>query len=242
VNRHELCGECEGSGARKGTVATTCNYCGGRGQVVQTRGFFQVATTCPSCGGDGVRITDPCPSCRGAGRVPQTVTLQVDIPPGVESNMRLQLRGQGELGDPGAPRGNLQIQIMVRKHPFFERRRNDLICQVPISFAQAALGAEIQVPTLDGPEAMKVPRGTQSGEVIRIKGRGMPDIGGRGRGDELVEVLVETPRNLTPRQEELLREFAETEHDQVSPRRKSFFEKLRDYFTEEDEPGEDETA
>jgi len=242
VNRHELCGECEGSGARKGTVATTCNYCGGRGQVVQTRGFFQVATTCPSCGGDGVRITDPCPSCRGSGRVPQTVTLQVDIPPGVESNMRLQLRGQGELGDPGAPRGNLQIQIMVRKHPFFERRRNDLICQVPISFAQAALGAEIRVPTLDGPETLKVPRGAQSGEVIRIKGRGMPDIGGRGRGDELVEVVVETPKNLTPRQEELLREFAEIEHEQVSPRRKSFFEKLRDYFTEEAEPEEDENA
>lgn len=242
VNRHEFCGECKGSGAKKGTVATTCNYCGGRGQVVQTRGFFQVATTCPSCGGDGVRITDPCPSCRGSGRVPQTVTLQVDIPPGVESNMRLQLRGQGELGDPGAPRGNLQIQIMVRKHPFFERRRNDLICQVPISFAQAALGAEIQVPTLDGPDAMKVPRGTQSGEVIRIKGRGMPDIGGRGRGDELVEVVVETPRNLTPRQEELLREFAETEHELVSPRRKSFFEKLRDYFTEEADPEEDENA
>jgi len=242
VNRQEFCGDCDGSGARKGTVASACNYCGGRGQVVQTRGFFQVATTCPSCGGEGVKITDPCPSCHGAGRVPRTAKLQVDVPPGVETGMRLQLRQQGELGDKGAPRGNLQIQIMVRKHEFFERRRNDLLCQVPISFAQAALGAEVEVPTLEGPGRVQVPRGTQSGDSIRLKGRGMPDIGGRGRGDEIVEVVVETPRHLTPRQEELLREFAEIEHEQVSPRRKSFFEKLRDYFTEEDEPEAREPA
>ena len=236
VDRQEFCGECRGSGARKGTVATTCNYCNGRGQVVQTRGFFQVATACPSCGGEGVKITDPCPGCHGSGRVPHRAKLQVDVPPGVETGMRLQLRQQGELGDPGAPRGNLQIQIVVRKHEFFERRRNDLLCQVPISFAQAALGADVEVPTLEGPDRVQVPRGTQSGDQIRLKGRGMPDIGGRTRGDEIVEVVVETPRHLTPRQEELLREFAEIEHEQVSPRRKSFFEKLRDYFTEEAEP------
>jgi len=238
VSRQEFCGECRGSGSRKGTIATPCNYCGGRGQIVQARGFFQVATTCPACGGEGVRITDPCPNCRGAGRTPSAAKLQVDVPPGVESGMWLQLRNQGELGDLGAPRGNLRIQVVVKKHPFFERRRNDLICQVPISFAQATLGAEVQVPTLEGPDRLAVPRGTQSGEILRIKGRGMPDISGRGRGDELVEVVVETPRNLTPRQEELLREFAEIEHTQVSPRTKSFFEKLRDYFTEEDETTE----
>jgi molecular chaperone DnaJ len=233
VSRQEFCGECRGSGARKGTVATTCNYCGGRGQIVQARGFFQVATTCPACGGEGVRITDPCPNCRGAGRTPSVAKIQVDVPPGVESGMWLQLRNQGELGDMGAPRGNLRIQVVVRKHPFFERRRNDLILQFPISFAQAALGAEVEVPTLDGPDRLNIPRGTQSSEVLRIKGRGMPDISGRGRGDQLVEVVVETPKHLTPRQEELLREFAEIEHEQVSPRRKSFLEKLRDYFTEE---------
>ncbi len=205
---------------------------------MQARGFFQVATTCPACGGEGVRITDPCHQCRGAGRVPQAARLQVDVPPGVESGMWLQLRNQGELGDVGGQRGNLRIQIVVKKHPFFERRRNDLVCQVPISFAQAALGAVVEVPTLDGPEDLEVPRGTQSGETLRIRGRGMPDIGGRTRGDELVEVSVETPRHLTTRQEELLREFAEIEHEQVSPRRKSFFEKLRDYFTEEEESGE----
>ncbi len=238
VSRQEFCSDCRGSGSRKGTSPTTCNYCGGRGQIVQARGFFQVATTCPACGGDGVRVTDPCPTCRGAGRTPSASKLQVDVPPGVESGMWLQLRNQGELGDIGAPRGNLRIQVVVKRHPFFERRRNDLFCQVPISFAQATLGAEIQVPTLDGPDTVMVPRGTQSGEMIRIKGRGMPDISGRGRGDELVEVVVETPRHLTPRQEELLREFAEIEHEQVSPRRKSFFEKLRDYFTEETETPE----
>ena len=238
VSRQEFCSDCRGSGSRKGTSPTTCNYCGGRGQIVQARGFFQVATTCPACGGDGVRVTDPCPTCRGAGRTPSASKLHVDVPPGVESGMWLQLRNQGELGDIGAPRGNLRIQVVVKRHPFFERRRNDLFCQVPISFAQATLGAEIQVPTLDGPDNVMVPRGTQSGEMIRIKGRGMPDISGRGRGDELIEVVVETPRHLTPRQEELLREFAEIEHEQVSPRRKSFFEKLRDYFTEETETPE----
>jgi molecular chaperone DnaJ len=233
LNRQEYCNECKGSGARKGTVATTCNYCGGQGQVVQSRGFFQVATTCPACGGEGVRVTDPCPGCRGAGRVQTAVNLKVDIPPGVESGMWLQIRGQGEPGDLNAPRGNLRIQVLVRKHPFFERNRNDLNCQVPISFSQAALGAEIEVPTLDGPDRLHIPKGTQSGDVLRIKGRGMPDIGGRGRGDELVEVIVETPRFLSARQEELFRELAELEHEHVSARRKSFFEKLRDYFTEE---------
>ena len=238
VTRQEYCVECGGSGARKGTVATTCNYCSGQGQVVQSRGFFQVATTCPACGGEGVRVTDPCHSCRGSGRGSQATTLKVDVPPGVESGMWLQYRGQGEPGDPGAPRGNLRIQILVKKHTFFERNRNDIMIQVPISFMQAALGAEIEVPTLQGRDKLAIPRGTQSHDVLRMKGRGMPDISGRGKGDELVEVVVETPRHLTARQEELLRELAEIEHESVSPRRKSFFEKLRDYFTEEDVPNQ----
>ena len=242
VTRQEVCGECKGTAARKGTVATTCTYCGGQGQVVQSRGFFQVATTCPACGGEGSRITDPCPNCRGTGRVSAAARLKVDVPPGVESGMWLQLRNQGEPGDPGAPRGNLRIQIQVRKHPFFERNRNDLICQVPISFPQAALGADIEVPTLDGPERLHVPKGTQSGDVLRIKGRGMPDINGRARGDELIEVFVETPRRLSARQEELLRELAEIEHGDVSPKRKSFFEKLRDYFTEEAEANDQDPS
>lgn len=242
VTRQEYCNDCKGSGARKGTIATTCNYCGGQGQVVQSRGFFQVATTCPACGGEGVRVTDPCPGCRGSGRVNQVAHLEVKVPPGVESGMWIQYRGQGEPGDPGAPRGNLRVQFLVRKHPFFERNRNDLVCQVPISFPQAALGADIEVPTLDGPDRLHVPKGTQSGDILRIKGRGMPDLQGRARGDELVEVVIETPRHLTERQEELMRELAQIEHDDVSPKRKSFFEKLRDYFTEDAETEEPGTA
>ena len=236
VHRQELCEDCRGTGSRKGTAPTTCSYCGGQGQVVQSRGFFQVATTCPACGGEGQRITDPCPKCKGSGRTPSVVRLPINIVAGVETGMWIQVRNQGDPGDPGAPRGNLRVQIQVKKHPFFERHRNDIVCQVPISFPQASLGADVEVPTLEGTESMHIPKGTQSGDTLRLKGRGMPDLNGRGRGDEVVEVIVETPRQLTPRQEELLRELAEIEHDRVSPRRKSFFEKLRDYFTEEEAP------
>lgn len=233
LTRQEICEECRGTGARKGTTPVTCDYCRGQGQVVQSRGFFQVATTCPACGGDGKRIVDPCPQCKGGGKTLATAHLKVDIPPGVDTGMWLQLRNQGEPGDPGAPRGNLRIQIQVRPHRFFERRGNDLICQVPISFPQAALGADVEVPTLNGTERLTIPRGAQSGEILKLKGRGMPDLNGRGRGDLLVEAIIETPRKLSPRQEELLRQLAEIDHEEVSPRRKGFFEKLRDYFTEE---------
>lgn len=233
LTRQEICEECRGTGARKGTTPVTCDYCRGQGQVVQSRGFFQVATTCPACGGDGKRIVDPCPQCKGGGKTLITAHLKVDIPPGVDTGMWLQLRNQGEPGDPGAPRGNLRIQIQVRPHRFFERRGNDLICQVPISFPQAALGADVEVPTLNGTERLTIPRGAQSGEILKLKGRGMPDLNGRGRGDLLVEAIIETPRKLSPRQEELLRQLAEIDHEEVSPRRKGFFEKLRDYFTEE---------
>jgi molecular chaperone DnaJ len=233
VSRQEICEDCGGNGARQGTQPVTCDYCRGQGQVVQSRGFFQVATTCPACGGDGKRIVDPCPECKGSGRTLKTAHLKVDIPPGVDTGMWLQLRNQGEPGDPGAPRGNLRIQLHVKPHRFFEREGSDLLCQVPISFSQATLGAEIEVPTLDGTERLTIPRGSQSGEVLKLKGRGMPDLNGRGRGDLLVEIVLETPRKLTPRQEELFRELAEIEHEEVSPRRKGFFEKLRDYFTEE---------
>ncbi len=238
LTRQEICDECQGSGARKGTSPVTCDYCRGQGQVVQSRGFFQVATTCPACGGDGKRIVDPCPKCKGSGKTLSNAHLKVDIPSGVDTGMWLQLRNQGEPGDPGAPRGNLRIQIQVRPHRFFERRGNDLICQVPISFPQAALGADIEVPTLDGTERLMIPRGLQSGEILKMKGRGMPDLNGRGRGDLLVEAAIETPRKLSPRQEELLRQLAELDHEEVSPRRKGFFEKLRDYFTEEAESPE----
>ncbi|RUL88466.1 molecular chaperone DnaJ [Tautonia sociabilis] len=233
--RKEYCDTCDGTGAKPGTVATSCDYCGGRGQIVTARGFFQMAQTCPACGGEGVRVVDPCPSCRGSGRADKIATVQVRVPAGVDTGTILQLRNQGEPGDPGAPRGNLRVQVQVRPHAFFIRKGNDLVCQVPISFPQAALGAEIEVPTLDGPADLTIPRGTQSGDILKLRGRGMPDLSGNGRGDELVEVIIETPKRLSPRQEELLRELAELEHHDVSPRRKSFLEKLRDFFTEPEE-------
>jgi molecular chaperone DnaJ len=233
LDRHEPCETCRGSGAKPGTVATSCDYCGGRGQVVQARGFFQMATTCPACGGAGSRVTDPCASCRGNGREIKRVSLKVDVPAGVDTGMILQVRGQGETGDPGAPRGNLRVQIRVMPHTLFEREGANLICRVPISFPQAALGAEIDVPTLDGRTTVTIERGTQTGEVIKLRSRGLPDLNGRGRGDQLVELVIETPKRLSPREEELLRELADIERHDVSPKRKNFFEKIRDYFTEE---------
>lgn len=238
--RQELCGDCRGTGARKGTQPTTCDYCRGTGQIVTARGFFQVATACPACGGEGKRVTDPCPRCKGGGRVPEAVRETINIPPGVDSGNWIQVRNGGEPGDPGAPRGNLRIQIVVRKHPIFERGGNDLLCQVPISFPQAALGAELDVPTLDGTERLTIPKGSQHGDVLRLKGRGMPDLQGRGRGDELVELVIETPRHLTARQEELYRELAQLDHENVAPKRKGVFEKLKrlttDIFTEDAGP------
>ena len=242
IRRQEICSQCSGSGAKRGTKAVTCSYCGGRGQVFQSQGFFRIATTCPSCRGTGSQIRDPCPECSGAGRVVATRTLQVDIPPGVDIGMRVRLRGEGEPGDNGAPRGDLYCYINVREHPLFHREGANLICHVPITFAQAALGSEVEVPSLSGKQPLSIPRGTQSGEVFQLRGQGMPDPHGRGRGDLVVQVVVETPKKLTKRQEELLREFAELDNSHVSPERKSFFEKLREYFTPTEEPSKETSS
>jgi molecular chaperone DnaJ len=233
--RRELCGECDGSGAQAGSKPETCRYCGGRGHVVQSQGFFRVQTTCPSCRGAGSKITKPCRNCRGTGRVTATRKVDVHIPAGVDDGMRLCLRGEGEVGDRGGARGDLYCYIHVAEHPLFERHGNAILCRVPITFPQAALGGEVEVPTLDGRETVAIPRGTQTGERFRLRGRGMPSPRGGARGDQWVEVFVETPDVLTGRQEELLRELAELDHQHVTPRRKSFFEKLRDYFVPENE-------
>jgi len=230
IHRHEICKNCAGTGSRPGSMPSRCEYCNGRGEVRQSRGFFVVRVTCPRCGGVGTVITDPCPECRGKGKIPKTAEIKVRIPPGIEDGTRLRIAGEGEIGDNGAPRGDLFCDVFVKEHPFFERHGDDIICEVPISFAQAALGAEIEVPTLTSTARVKIPRGTQSGQIIRLRGQGLPNVNGYGRGDELIRVVIETPRHLTPRQEELLREFAKTEEKNVSPRRKSFFEKLKDYF------------
>jgi molecular chaperone DnaJ len=234
VPREELCGECAGSGARKGTQPSPCKRCQGRGVVIQSQGFFRMQQTCRGCGGSGYVITDPCSGCHGNGRVVARRTLEVAVPPGVDTGTRIRLSGEGEAGDRGAPRGDLYCLLRVRDHPLFQRDGANLICQVPVAFSQAALGGEIDVPTLNGPIKHNLKRGVQSGELIRIAGKGMPNLRGGRSGDLLVAVLIETPRHLTKRQEELFRELAELDQKHVSPERKSFLEKLRHFFAADD--------
>jgi len=208
VEKYERCEGCHGSGAAPGTSPEVCRYCHGRGQVTQSSGFFSVRSTCPQCRGQGSVITQPCPQCRGTGRTRITKTVQLKIPAGVETGSRLRLRGEGESGDPGGPAGDLYVFIYVEPHEFFERNDDDLYCRVQISFVQAALGGTVEVPTLNGNEKLKIPRGTQSGKTFRLKGKGIPHLRGFGRGDQIIETVVAIPTNLTRKQEELLREFA----------------------------------
>jgi molecular chaperone DnaJ len=228
--RHAVCETCHGSGAKPGTRPELCRYCGGKGRVVQSSGVFSLQTTCPSCHGSGQNIRDVCSDCHGSGYVQKKVTRKVDIPAGVDDRTRLRLTGEGEPSPNGGPPGDCYCFIQIAEHPLFHRKGQDLICQVPINYPQAALGATIEVPTLDGREDLNVPAGTQSGEVFTLKGRGMPDPRRRGRGDLLVQVYVEVPQTLTPEHEASLRHLAEIENAQVSPTRKSFFEKLKELF------------
>ncbi len=231
-DRHETCTSCKGTGAKAGSSRTKCSYCGGRGQVMQSTGIFRVQTTCPSCRGAGSVVKDPCTTCRASGFVLQTVRRDVQIPAGIDDQMRVRLPGEGEPSPSGGPRGDCYCFIAVREHSLFQREGQHLIVRVPISYSQAALGARIEVPTLDGRHELKIPGGTQSGEVFRLRGRGMPSPRGRDVGDLLVQVTIEVPKSLNQRQEELLRDLAEQEHANVSPHRKSFFEKVREYFGE----------
>ncbi len=234
VHREELCTECSGSGSRRGTRPAACKRCNGNGVVIQNQGFFRVQQTCRACGGSGTVVSDPCPACSGAGRVKAKRVLEVNIPAGVDTGTAIRISGEGEAGDPGAPRGDLYCVLRVREHSLFQRQEQHLICQVPITFSQAALGGEIEVPTLDGPLIRHLERGTQHGAVIRIPGKGMPNLRGGRKGDLLVQIAVETPKHLNKRQEELLRELAELEKKNVSPQRKSFLDKLRDFFAGSD--------
>ena len=235
ISRHTRCESCAGSGARKGSKPETCRYCGGRGQVIQSTGIFRMQTTCPSCHGSGTVIQDPCGDCRGEGYVLERVAREIQIPAGVDTGTRLRITGEGDPSPNGGPAGDCYCFITVKDHPLFQRDGQNLICTMPISYSQAALGAEIDVPTLDGREPLKVPAGTQPNTVFRMKGKGMPDPRVRGKGDLLVQVHVDVPTKLTKKQEQLLRELAEEEHANVSPHRKSFFDKLKDYLTGEEE-------
>lgn len=235
LKRAESCETCSGTGARPGTSPRTCAYCGGHGEIQQSQGFFAIRTTCPRCRGEGKMIEDPCHDCSGSGRVARTREISVKIPAGIEDGTRIRMTGEGEAGDRSGPPGDLYVEVYVSGHPLFERDGMDLICEVPITFSQAALGAMVMVPGIDRQEEIEVHRGTQSGSTFRLRGRGLPDVHGRGHGDLLVRTVVETPKRLSSRQEDLLREFAETEEVSVSPRRKSFFKKVKDLFGQEDE-------
>jgi len=235
IPRKEICSECSGSGCKKGTKPAQCRQCRGQGVVLMNQGFFRVQQTCRACGGSGHIITDSCPTCVGRGRVSVKRTLEIGIPAGVFTGARLPVRGEGEAGAPGAPRGDLYIEIQVREHRIFQRKDDHLICEVPVTFSQAALGAEIDIPTLDGVIKHTLDRGIQSGDHFRVPGKGMPNVRTRRTGDLLVVVKVETPRNLTKRQEELFREMAELDNKHVSAERKSFVEKLKELFSRREE-------
>ena len=239
--RNQRCGTCKGTGAKPGSKPETCRYCGGRGQVVQASGIFRVQTTCPSCRGAGSTIKDPCGTCHGAGYTAETVNREISIPAGVDGQTRLRLSGEGDPSPAGGPPGDCYCFITVNEHSLFQRDGQNLICRLPISYSQAALGAEVEVPTLDGPEEMKIPAGTQPGDVFRLRGRGMPDPRSRSLGDLLVQVNLEVPKTLSEKQQQLLRELAKEEHANVSPQRKSFFDKLRDYFVPDENVPADET-
>ncbi len=239
--RHAVCATCQGSGAKPGSKPEKCRYCGGRGQVVQSSGFFRMQTTCPSCRGAGSVIKEPCAACRAQGVVLERVAREIRIPAGVDNDMRLRIEGEGEPSPNGGPRGDCYCFVRVHEHPLFQRDGQHLICSVPITYSQAALGATIEVPTLDGPDELSVPPGTQSGEVFKLSGRGMRDPRCRGVGDLLVQVHIEVPKKLDERQQELLRELAELEHAHVSPHRKNFFEKVREFFSTSDEARQTES-
>ncbi len=233
VPRLEVCATCRGSGARPGTQRMSCQTCGGRGQVVYQQGFFTLTRTCPVCRGQGQVIREACPSCRGEGRVQVERTVEVRIPAGVDSHTRLRIAGEGEAGRNGGPPGDLYVVLEVDEHPFFERRNSDLYCTIPINIAQAALGTEINVPTLNGEEKLKIPPGTQSGSVFRLKGHGLPDPHGGARGDLFVHIRVLTPEKLTREQRRLFEQLAEMLDAQNRPAERSsrFFEKVRDIFS-----------
>lgn len=202
-----LCANCRGTGCAPGTSPQVCNRCQGRGQVTQSSGFFSISSTCPQCRGQGSLIVSPCPDCQGMGRIKEGKTVQLKIPAGVETGSRLRLRGEGEGGERGGPDGDLYVFIEVEPHELFERTGDDIYCRIPVSLVQAVLGGQIEVPTLTGSERVKIPPGTQPGQIFRLKGKGISHLRGYGRGDQIIEPVVTIPTNLSRKQEELLREF-----------------------------------
>ncbi len=231
--KQEVCETCDGSGAKKGSGPVTCNVCGGQGRVAQQGfgGMFRMVTTCPQCRGRGTMIKDKCPDCGGVGRVAGKRVVTVRIPAGVHEGQAVRIGGEGEPGENGGPAGDLHCYITVKPHQVFTRHGNDIVCQVPISFTQAALGAEVEVPTLKQNETIDIPAGTQHGEVFKIKGKGLPDVRSHKSGDEIVQVVIEIPKKLSEKQKQLLRDFAGTEDHEVMPQKKGFWDKIKGAVT-----------
>ncbi len=229
IPKPRRCERCEGTGS-KDKQLRNCPTCDGSGEIRFTQGFFAVSRPCNQCGGAGRIVSDPCADCRGSGRVESESQLSVKIPGGVDTGTRVRLGGEGEPGEAGGPAGDLYVVVHVREHPLFVREDYEVLCEVPISFTQAALGAQVDVPTLDGKVKMKIPQGTQTGKVFRLKGKGIPHLHGGGRGDQHVRVVLETPSELTRAQRDLLEKFAEISGEETHPQSKSFFAKVRELF------------
>ncbi|HXE41614.1 MAG TPA: molecular chaperone DnaJ [Candidatus Baltobacteraceae bacterium] len=230
VKKLDRCETCNGSGAEKGSGVKTCGTCGGRGQVLMSRGIFSIAQTCPNCKGAGKILEKPCKSCHGEGRRERSSKIKLRIPAGVDAGSRLRSSGNGEAGQRGGPQGDLYVVLHLKAHEIFQRDGDDLLCEVPISFVQAALGSEIEVPTLDGNASIKIPAGTQSHSVFRVKGKGIKNLQGHGHGDLHARVLVEVPAHLNGEQKAKLREFADLCDESVNPISKGFFEKAKNLF------------
>ncbi len=231
LTRHVTCETCTGSGAEVGSQPEVCRRCQGRGQVVQSTGILRVQTTCPICRGSGKTISKPCKTCDGQGLKPTEVKLEVKIPAGVDDGMRVRLPGEGQPSPDGGPRGDAYCFIHLKQHSIFHRDEHNLIIQLPISYSQAALGTSLDVPTLDGKRSLEINAGTKSGTVYRLRGLGMPDPHSGAKGDLLVETIIEVPKKLSKRQQELLRELAELEEKEITPERKGFMDRIMEYFT-----------
>ena len=231
VDRVDQCPTCKGSGCEPGTTPEVCTQCGGSGQVQQRRqtpmGVFATTTTCPKCGGRGKIIHSPCKDCNGTGQQRKRKTIQVNIPAGIDNGQTISLRGQGNAGRNGGPAGDLLITVTVRPHQLFRREGNDVLCEAPITFTQAVLGGEMEIPTIDGKVKYDIPEGTQTGTTFRLRGKGIPNLNGRGRGDQYVTVYIETPRNLNREQKEALKKFSQSLGEHNYEARKNFFSKFK---------------
>jgi molecular chaperone DnaJ len=231
IRRAEACDDCSGTGSEGGKQPETCQQCGGRGQIRTQQGFFSVARTCPVCSGTGSVVRHPCKTCRGDGRVQREHKILVKVPAGVENETRIRYGGEGDAGKWGGPSGDLYVVLEVRAHKFFERDGDDLHCVMPISFPQAALGTELEIETLHGPEMLKVPEGTQSGKEFRLRSKGVPHLNAHGRGDLIVEVRVQTPSKLTKQQKELMRQLGESMQVDNVPQSRGIFDKVKEMFS-----------